>query len=96
MLYKPQKLRMDLIEAAKNGRVEKVLTLLEYGVPANTRDKDNATALYWSACYGHGDVTEILISAQCDVNATVRWGSSALHAAADRGHLQCVQILINR
>lgn len=83
-----------LILAAKNGYYKEVLSLLEQGFSVQIRDKDNATALYWSCCRGYLEISKILIDFGCEVNARVTWGSTALHAACDRGNIECVKTLI--
>ncbi|KAK7109392.1 uncharacterized protein [Littorina saxatilis] len=85
----------DLLTAAKNGYYNQVVSLLSnHPCDVNSRDKDKATPLYWSASRGHCKICVILIQAGCDVNACVKWGSTALHAAADRGHVDCLTLLI--
>lgn len=85
---------MELISAAKDGNFEVAFSLITSGADLNTRDKDRATPLYWSACRGNAPLCEVLIQAGCDVNARVKWGSTALHAAVDRGQFPCVEILV--
>ncbi|PVD29884.1 hypothetical protein C0Q70_09141 [Pomacea canaliculata] len=86
----------ELISAAKNGYHSKVMALLSEGeVDVNGRDKDRATALYWSACRGNAAICRALIKAGCDVNASVKWGSTALHAASDRNNVECLKALID-
>lgn len=86
----------DLLEAAKNGYYTQVLRLLSTGEgEVNACDKDRATPLYWSASRGHLQICQALLHhPRCDVNAKVKWGSTALHAAADRGHAYCLKLLI--
>jgi len=84
----------DLILASKSGNYQQVQVLLNSNYSVHIRDKENATPLYWSACFGHLKITDILISAGSDVNAQVVWGSTSLHAASDRGHIDCVKRLI--
>ncbi|XP_064613540.1 ankycorbin-like isoform X2 [Liolophura sinensis] len=85
----------ELIKASKNGYYNKVVELLQSGFSVRTRDRDNATALYWSACRGHAQICAVLVQAGSDINARVKWGSTALHACADRGHVECVKLLIS-
>jgi len=87
---------MDLLSAAKNGNFDLTFSLLQSGHAPSVTDKDQATPLYWAACHGHSHVCEILIQAGSDVNSKVTWGSTPLHAAADRGHISCVLILLDR
>lgn len=85
----------ELIVASKNGYYNKVVELLRSGFSVKTRDRDNATALYWGACRGHAQICAELVRAGSDIDARVKWGSTALHAGADRGHVECVKLLIS-
>lgn len=87
---------MDLISAAKNGDFESAFILLQNDCSTSIRDKDNATPLYWSACHGYTNICELLIQAGSDVNARVTWGSTPMHAAADRSHNSVIEVLIDR
>lgn len=86
----------DIITAAKNGDIQTVINCINYGVSVDTRDQDNATPLYWGCCRGHAKLSAELIKLNPDVNAKVTWGSTALHASCDRGHIACVTLLIQR
>ncbi|XP_062574764.1 uncharacterized protein LOC134236607 [Saccostrea cucullata] len=85
---------LDIISAAKNGDLQAVINCINYGVSVDTRDKDNATPLYWSCCRGYTKLSAELIKLKPDLNAKVTWGSTALHASCDRGHIACVTLLI--
>ncbi|KAL5007616.1 hypothetical protein ScPMuIL_016422 [Solemya velum] len=84
-----------LIQAAKNGYYQEILSLLEGGQSVYLCDDNNATALYWGACRGYSEICEALIQAGSTLDAQVVWGSTPLHAASDRGHFDCVRLLIN-
>lgn len=85
---------LDIIGAAKTGDLQTVLNCLNCGVSVDERDKDNATPLYWSCCRGYAKLSAELIKRKPDINAKVKWGSTALHASCDRGHIACVTLLI--
>ena len=87
----------DVINAAKRGD----LSLLKHLTQGNKNilgktNSEGYFALYWAACCGHEDVCRYILESGANVDQTVKTGSSALHAAADRGHMECVQILVNR
>ena len=84
--------------ASKRGDLERVKHLYQAGHPIHAHDpEDGTTPLYWAACNGHVTLCNWLILHGADVNQpTVKSGSSALHAAADRGHADCVFFLIQK
>lgn len=86
----------DLIEACKSGYCDKVVNLLQRNFTVHIRDSKQATPLYYSSCHGYYDISRVLIQFGSEINARVQWGSTALHAAADRGHIDCVKLLIHR
>ena len=59
----------ELIEAAKNGDVEKVKQLIAQGADVNPEGIFDKTALMMAAYKGHTEIAEILIQVGADVNA---------------------------
>ena len=77
----------SLIDAARNGDVEAVRSLLADGADVNTAQGDGMTALHWAAERGHAAVADLLLSAGATVEATTRVGSyTPLHLASRGGH----------
>ena len=77
----------QLIDAARNGDVASVRSLLAQGTDANTAQGDGMTALHWAAERGHGAVADLLLSAGASVGATTRIGDyTPLHLAGRGGH----------
>jgi len=74
-----------LIQAAREGRADAVYTLLELGVPANTRDPDSGgTALHVAARLGWLDVVDVLVGwVPLDRYARDAVGASALDACIE-------------
>lgn len=90
-----------LIEAAGNGDLARVRSLLASGADANARDAEGATALMRAAHLGRLDVVRALVDGGADVNATDERGWGALAKAAynadlDRGFADVVGFLIER
>ncbi|XP_055959247.1 uncharacterized protein LOC126832001 [Patella vulgata] len=83
-----------IVTQAKNGYLQEVIKLLHAGYSVEEQDSDNATALYWSACRGYPEICKVLLDFRSQVNTKVKWGSTPLHAAADRGQIDCIKILI--
>ena len=85
-----------LIDAARNGDVEAVRSLLAGGADANTTQGDGMTALHWAAERGHAAVADLLLSAGADVEAKTRLGSyTPLHLASRSGHGPIVSALLD-
>jgi ankyrin repeat protein len=85
-----------LHEAAKEGDLPKVNSLVEGGADVNVRTGTGATPLHFAADRGHIDVVELLISKGADVNAKTKTGFTPLHWAAARGHIDVVELLISK
>ena len=76
----------QLIEAARNGRAEKVQALLEAGADVNAKTDDGSTALMMAAFGGQTETAQVLLDAGADVNAKNNDGQTALWWAARQGH----------
>ncbi len=61
----------NLMEAAKQGELERVKTALEPdpGI-VNLRDESGATALHYAAIHGHRQIVRLLIERGADINST--------------------------
>ena len=76
-----------LIDAARNGDVEAVRSLLSEGADVNAAQGDGMTALHWAAELGHTAVADLLLSVGADVGAKTRIGSyTPLHLASRSGN----------
>ena len=85
----------SLLDAAKNGHVEVVQTLLAEGADPNEAAGDGMTALHWAAERGHAQVTLLLLSGGADVEAKTRVGSyTPLHLASRRGSSAIARALL--
>lgn len=62
----------------------------------NVRDEHKKTALMETAYRGHEAIAAQLIQANADVNATDRWGDTALkYAVRNSGNVEIIRMLIN-
>ena len=91
----------SLIQAAVEGDLARVRSLLASGADVNARDADGATVLMRAAHLGRLDVVRALVDAGADVNATDERGWGALakavyNADLDRGYADVVEVLIER
>ncbi|KAF2367865.1 Ankyrin repeat-containing domain [Trinorchestia longiramus] len=74
--------------------LEILKTLIQYGVPIDVRDRDGREPMLWAASSGSADAIMILKKAGASVMAADKDGLTALHCAASRGHLDCIDMLI--
>jgi len=85
----------DLVEAAREGSVERVRVLLASGVDINAKDKNGETALHRAANKGYSQVVELLIANGADVNVRSNWGGTPLYEAAIEGRKEVAELLIS-
>src|SRR2546425_6590017 len=82
------------IEAAVNGNMERVKSLLKEGVSINSQTQKGHTALMLAAGKGQTNVVKFLIEAGADVNIQAGHKETALHLAAGFGHKGVVELLL--
>ncbi|XVE70167.1 hypothetical protein DITRI_Ditri10aG0050500 [Diplodiscus trichospermus] len=85
----------QLCEAARNGDVARVQTLIESGADISFFDSDGLTALMHAAKLGHTDVVKALLEAGAPWNALSPSNQSAGDFAMDRGHQEAFEVLLN-
>ena len=85
-------------EAAAEGDVEALKSMIAQGVDANRReDGFRRTALHRAAMSGHKEVAKLLINHGAQLDLKDGWpGGTALHYAAEKGHREVVELLIAR
>jgi ankyrin repeat protein len=86
----------SLHDAAKEGDLAKVKSLITEGSDVNIADENGTTPLHFAADRGHIDVVELLISKGADVNAETKRGFTPLHWAAQQDHKDVVELLISK
>eukprot|EP00808_Paulinella_micropora_P020832 g18488.t1 len=86
----------ELVVAAEKGNLERVQQLLAQRADVESRnpDKDNSTALIETGVNGRTDITQALLAAGANFNATDESGRTALHFAGDMGHTATAQALL--
>ncbi|KAL9236863.1 hypothetical protein vseg_011485 [Gypsophila vaccaria] len=83
-----------LMYAAHGGDVAAIKELVEeHAADVNYRDIDNRTALHVAACQGYGDVVELLIRLNADVDPKDHWGSTPLADAIYYKNHEVVRLL---
>lgn len=82
-------------DAAQNGDIETVRSLLREGADVNAGQGDGMSALHWAAERGDVELIDVLLYAGAEVEASTRIGQyRPLHIAARNAHLGAVARLI--
>ena len=85
----------SVLEAARQGDVETVRTLLKQGADVNIAEGDGMTPLHWAARRGDAELVQMLVYAGANVRATTRLGAyTPLMMAAQAGYAPVVAALI--
>ncbi|MDR1261457.1 MAG: ankyrin repeat domain-containing protein [Rickettsiales bacterium] len=85
----------ELLDAAKNGNIEKVKYLVNEGADVDTRDQNCNTPLHLAAYNGHTDTVEALLNAEgINVNAKDNNGATPLHSAIKNNRIDVVEVLL--
>ncbi|MCS6770972.1 MAG: ankyrin repeat domain-containing protein [Kiritimatiellae bacterium] len=92
----PKKPSLTLHEAAKQGDLETIRSLLARGADPTEMDDDGATAVHAAAFAGHVQVLEALLDGGGRLHTRDKFGFTPLHAAARDGRLEAVQFLAGR
>ena len=94
-IYKPEP---PLLRATEKGRLGMVRVLLEHGADCSWRGSDELgwTALHLAA-HGHPDILRLLCDdSRVDLSLRLSNDSLALHSAAWKGSVECIEILLAR
>jgi ankyrin repeat protein len=82
-------------DAAAAGDETRVEALLRDGADVNAAQGDGMTALHWAARHGSAHLTEVLLSADAELEPTTRLGAyTPLHMAAELAHAEVVTRLL--
>ena len=75
----------DLLNAAENGQLAQVESLLAKGADFETKDDFDRTPLMLSAFGGHEKIVALLLKEGADVTAKAKYGQTALQFAEQKG-----------
>ena len=83
-----------LMYSAKAGDVDTLRLLLHSGAEVDFQDTQGYTALMMAAINGRQKIVEALLEhGKCAINVQNKWGHTALHDSAKKGHLGIVALL---
>lgn len=85
-----------LHEAAKQGELEELKTLLDSGISVHSKNSEGATPLHWAAFKGHVAVAKELLKRGANINATTKKGSTPLRLATTHKQQEMIAFLKSR
>lgn len=88
-------LNLSLLDAAKKGESQLVLSKLKEGASIRTRDRFGNSALIYAARTAHVDTARILLDAGAQVNQANVAGNTPLFEAAGSGDEDLVRLLLD-
>ena len=83
-----------LIDASKNGDLEKVKLLIENGADIEAKDNNGDTALILASYYRYLEVIQYLVEKGANINATNDNGWTSLMYASKYGELETIKYLL--
>lgn len=83
-----------LHDAAKEGDLKRIQTLIEKGTNINAKDENDLTALHYAAIEAHRSIGELLVDNGANVNAQNQKGWAPLHHAVFHGKKEIVEVLV--
>ena len=91
-----QHMRTLIHVAAKNGHVEVIKTLIEFGSKTlDTPDDEGFTPMHGACLNGHADVIELLVQlGSSAIDTPDNYNCTPFHLAVYNGHLSAIQMLV--
>ena len=83
-----------LIDASKNGDLEKVKLLIENGANIEVKDNNGDTALILASYYRYLEIIQYLVEKGANINATNDNGWTSLMYASKYGELETIKYLL--
>ena len=87
----------EIVEAAKNGNLGKVKTILAQDPSKmNALDEEKYTPLHWACMRAHWDVAEYLIENGADVNVQGGDGGTVMNWAVHHDNVKIIKLMIDK
>ncbi|UCC41397.1 MAG: ankyrin repeat domain-containing protein, partial [Candidatus Aminicenantes bacterium] len=84
-----------IVEAAKNGDLKTVKTLLgKDAAKLNVKNQEGYTALHWACMRAHWDVAEYLIKKGADLNVVGGDGGTQINWAVHHDNVEIIELMI--
>ena len=80
-----------LIDAAKEGNLEKARAALAARADVNYASEYGTTSLIWASINGHREITGLLLDARAEVDCASQYGDTSLIWACEKGHIEVVR-----
>jgi len=85
-----------LLEAAEDGSITEIQSLLDRHADIHALDGEDATPLHLASETGHHQCVELLLDRHANIHAIDVYDNRPLHFASETGHHQCVELLLDR
>lgn len=87
--------RTALHQAAANGNVQVIRTLIAHGAQVNAKNSSGETPLHLAARFGHVDAVQYLLYSGANLHQKTNYTkATALMAAAEMGHASVIRMLM--
>ncbi len=86
--------RTAILIASKARRFEVVRDLIAAGADIDAQDQTRLNPLLWGCISNDLELVEIMLAAGADITRTTRFDGAPIHPAAEKGHLEIVQLLL--
>lgn len=85
-----------ILQAAKDGKVQELQTLIQQGADLNLQDPDKGmTALMYAIESGRAEATKLLLQSKANISLSNKKGTTALMFAALAGNMEIVRALLD-
>jgi ankyrin repeat protein len=85
--------RTAILHAAMAGNLAAVRQLVDAGADVDAQDRTSLNPFLWACITGNAELVRMMLAAGCDLGRLTRFGGVGIHPAAEKGHLEIVEIL---